>query len=61
MLSACNNSYAFIKLVFFYKIGENTFDKFKIYFVDYYLNIIFVFSFQNYFTQYAQGIFALFR
>lgn len=56
----CNNSYAFIKLVFFNKIGENIFDKFKIYFVNYYFNIIFIFSFQI-FTQYGRGIFALFR
>ena len=57
----CGYFYAFIKLVFFNKIGENIFDEFKIYFVDYYLNIIFIFSFQNYFTQYGRGILVLFR
>lgn len=56
----CGYSYAFIKLIFFNKIGENIFDKFKIYFVNYYLNIIFIFSFQI-FTQYVRGILALFR
>lgn len=33
-LSARNNSYAFFKLIFFNKIGEDIFDKFKVNFVN---------------------------